>query len=114
MACYLYNNLVPSVCLHILCMSVCLSVCLSEGCSLIARKLMDRFSKFKRHNYRFFRLQGTHLWFWKSTSGLAREIENGLPNQVFGSYHEIYWTEFRNSNNICLNTKEVIKEKYCP
>jgi len=36
-----------SLCLSVS-LSLCLSVCMSVGCSLIARKLMDRFSKFKR------------------------------------------------------------------
>ena len=40
-----------SVCMYVcmsVCLYVCLSVCMSVCCSLIARKLMDRFSKFKR------------------------------------------------------------------
>ena len=36
-------------------LSVCMYVCLYVYCSLMARKLMDGFSKFKRHKFRFVR-----------------------------------------------------------
>merc|ERR1712115_224435 len=54
----LYHNLVPSVCLYV-CMSVCMYVCMSVCCSLIAQKLLDGFSKFKRHMFMYGPQKGT-------------------------------------------------------
>ena len=52
-----------------------------------------------------------HLWFLKSTSGLARKIENDLRKQVFGSQHENYLTDFQNSNGILSGLMKVIYKK---
>ena len=52
-----------------------------------------------------------HLWFFKSTSGLARKIENDLRKQVFGSQHENYLTDFQNSNGILSGLMKVIYKK---
>ena len=54
-----------------------------------------------------------HLWFLKSTSGLARKIENDLQKQVFGSLPEYLWTDFWNLNGLCSGSMEVMKEKCC-
>ena len=56
-----------------------------------------------------------HLWFWKSTSGLSRNIENGIVKQVFGSYPENVRKGFRNSNGIGPMFKFDSSEclKYC-
>ena len=52
-----------------------------------------------------------YLWFLKSTSGLARKIENDLRKQVFGSQHENYLTDFQNSNGILSGLMKVIYKK---
>ena len=52
-----------------------------------------------------------HLWFLKSTSGLARKIKNDLRKQVFGSQHENYLTDFQNSNGILSGLMKVIYKK---
>ena len=48
----LYHILVPSVCLSV-CMYVCLYVCMSVCYGHIAQKLLDGFSKFKRHMFMY-------------------------------------------------------------
>ena len=55
----LYHNLVPSVCLYV-CMSVCMYVCMSEGCSLIAPKLIEIFSQFKQKVINILSIDSSH------------------------------------------------------
>ena len=41
-----------SVCMYV-CLYVCMYVCMSVCCPLIAQKLLDGFSKFKRHMFKY-------------------------------------------------------------